>query len=29
MDFLVGKSWRLTGYKQKIIIITSMDVWLF
>ncbi len=26
MDFLVGKSWRLTGYKEKIIIITSMDI---
>jgi hypothetical protein len=26
MDFLIGKSWRLTGYKQKIINITSMDI---
>ena len=26
MDFILGKCWRLTGYKQKIMIISSMDI---
>jgi hypothetical protein len=26
MDFIMGKCWRLTGYKQKIMIISSMDI---
>jgi hypothetical protein len=29
MDFILGKCWRLTGYKQKIMVISSMDIWLF
>jgi len=26
MDFIISKCWKLTGYKQKIMIISSMDI---